>query len=554
MTSPSAESRPVDDPAREDPAQDGAHLDAVVVGAGFAGIYALHRLRRLGMRVEVLEAGDGVGGTWHWNRYPGARVDVESLLYSYSFSPELQQEWRWLHRYAPQAELQQYADHVVDRFGLREHITLNARVVAANYDAGENTWTVTTEGGLTRRARYLVAALGSLSIVNTPSIPGLDDFDGLTLHTSQWPEEPVALRGKRVGVIGTGSTGIQLITAIAPEVEHLHVFQRTPNFSLPITNAPMDPEYERGFKQDYGDRVEAARQSSGGLSAGAPVIRSALDVSESERQRIYEEAWQAGGAGVLRAFTDLMTNREANETAAEFVRSKIREIVRDPDVAERLSPRGYPIGTKRICMDTGYFETFNRPNVTLVDVRSDSIVKMTESSLETASDSYPLDVVIFATGFDAVTGPILNMGVTGPGGTELPPRWENGPRTFLGLATSGFPNLFMVGGPLSLGVLANGFFAIEQHVDFLANLLEWARERGYGRIEATPEAEDGWVRHVAELADRTLYPEGPSWYVGANIEGKPRVFMLYSGGFANFRRECEEIARSDYEGFVFSRS
>lgn len=526
-------------------------FDAIVVGAGFAGLYMLHRLREEGLSVQLLEAGDGVGGTWHWNRYPGARVDVESMSYSYSFSPQLQQEWSWTENYAARDELKAYADHVVERFGLGSHIRLGTRVVGARYDEDAATWTVTTEAGDQLITTFLVTAVGALSTTNRPMIPGLEEFGGTVLHTSRWPAEDVDLTGKRVGVIGTGSTGIQVIPVVARKAARLTVFQRTANFSLPVRNEPMDPEFEREWKAHYDEHRAAARLTSGGSNTTIINMISALDVSPQERERIYEQSWRAGGSSVLRSFQDIMTSREANDTAADFVRRKIREIVHDPVVAERLCPKDHPIGSKRICMDNGYFETYNRDNVELVDLRAEPIVAGVAEGLRTERTVYPLDLLILATGFDAVTGPLREMGIVGRDGVALADKWADGPLAYLGLATAGFPNLLTLTGPGSPAVLANGFTSIEQHVGLAMDVINQARERGARQVEVTSGAEIEWMEHVAEVADRTLYPQAKSWYLGSNIPGRPRVFMLYAGGAGNFRRRCEDVVAAGFTGFEF---
>ena len=501
-------------------------------------------------KVAKAQAAPGVGGTWHWNRYPGARVDIESLSYSYSFSAELQQEWSWTENFAARDELKAYADHVVDRFDLWPHIRLGTRVVSAVRDEAANSWTVEADDGTRATTTYLVTAVGSLSTSNTPRIPGIENFRGTVLHTARWPEGGVELAGKRVGVIGTGSTGIQVVPVVARQAAHLTVFQRTPNFSLPIRNAPMDPEYERAWKARYDEHRAAARQSGGGSGVGILHQMSALDVHAEERERIYEEAWQLGGSSVMRAFNDLMTNKEANDTAADFVRRKIRQIVHDPEVAESLCPKDYPIGAKRICMDNGYYQTFNRDNVTLVDLRRDPIRRVIAEGLLTASALHELDVLIFATGFDAVTGPLFGMGIVGRDGLSLRESWAEGPRAYLGVATAGCPNLFMLTGPGSPSVLTNAFTSIEQHVNLVAELINHAREKGARRVEATPEAEEDWVRHVDDIASGTLYKAANSWYLGANIPGKPRVFMLYAGGAGPFRKHCEAVVGAGFTGFM----
>jgi cation diffusion facilitator CzcD-associated flavoprotein CzcO/acetyl esterase/lipase len=529
-------------------------LDAVVVGAGFAGLYALHRLRSLGLRARVFEQGDGVGGTWYWNRYPGARCDIESLDYSYSFSEELEQEWEWSERYPTQPEILRYLNHVADRFDLRGDIELGTRVVAAHYDDAAARWIVTTDTGSRYSAAYCIMATGCLSTVNRPQFDGLEDFEGEWYHTARWPSGGVELAGKRVGVIGTGSTGIQLIPQLAKQAEHVYVFQRTANFSMPAHNAPLAAEAQRADKARYRERRRLARESLSGVPRSHPDAipqRSALEVSAQERERIYERGWAEGGiGGVLLAFNDINTNAEANATASEFVRGKIRSIVQDPATAEALCPTTHPIGTKRICVDIDYFEAYNRDNVTLVDVRSAPIVGLTRRGLQTERAEYDLDVIVFATGFDAITGAVLSIDVRGRDGVRLADKWAGGPQTYLGLATAGFPNLFLITGPGSPSVLSNMVLSIEQHVDWIADCLAHLRERGHDTIEATPEAEEQWVAHVAEVAQATLFPRANSWYTGANIPGKPRVFMPYLGGVGNYRAHCDAVAASGYEGFA----
>jgi cation diffusion facilitator CzcD-associated flavoprotein CzcO/acetyl esterase/lipase len=530
-----------------------SHFDAIVVGAGFSGLYALHRLRGAGLSVRVLEQGDGVGGTWHWNRYPGARCDIESVDYSYSFSEELEQEWEWSERYPAQPEILRYLDHVADRFDLRRDIDLNTRVAQARYDDERAVWHVTTEDGARHTATYCVMACGNLSTPHRPAIEGLDDFEGAWHHTARWPADGVELAGKRVGVIGTGSTGIQLIPQAAAQAEHVYVFQRTPNFSMPAHNRPLDPDLLSAIKVDYRERRRLARESLSGVPSSHPDAlpqRSALEVAPEERARVFEHGWANGGiGGVTLAFNDIITDAEANATAADFVRDKIREIVRDPATAEALCPTTHPIGTKRICVDTDYYATYNRANVTLVDVRTAPIVRLTPRGIETTAAAYELDVIVFATGFDAMTGALLEMDVFGCEGRSLKDKWSGGPRTYLGVATAGFPNLFIVTGPGSPSVLSNMVLSIEQHVDWIADCIGHVRERGLDTIEATRDAEDAWVAHVNEVAQATLFPHAGSWYMGANIPGKPRVFMPYLGGVGTYRAHCEGVAGNGYEGF-----
>jgi cyclohexanone monooxygenase len=523
--------------------------DAVVVGAGFAGLYMLHRLRGLGLSARVYEAGKGVGGTWYWNRYPGARCDVESMDYSYSFSDELQQEWHWTERYAAQPEILEYANHVADRFDLRRDIQFETRVTSAVFDEGESCWQIETDRGDRVSARFCIMATGCLSDAQIPDFEGLETFEGQWYHTGRWPHEGVDFTRRRVGVIGTGSSAIQSIPIIAQQAAHLFVFQRTPNFSMPAQNAPLDPEYERWVKAHYAEFRRQARESR----VGFVVERSgdcALAVPPEERAREYEKRWQRGGLGFSAAYTDLLTSQEANDTAAEFFRDKIRAIVRDPAVAELLCPRTYPLGTKRLCVDTGYYATFNRDNVTLVDVSRSPIEVITPKGVSTGGVEYAVDDLVFATGFDAMTGALLGIDIRGRGGRRLPEAWADGPRTYLGIAVAGFPNLFTITGPGSPSVLSNMIVSIEQHVDWITDCLAHLREHGHATIEPTAEAQEAWVQHVSDVGHMTLYPRAPSWYMGANIPGKPRIFMPYIGGVGVYRQKCDEVAARGYEGFA----
>jgi cation diffusion facilitator CzcD-associated flavoprotein CzcO len=524
-------------------------LDAVVVGAGFAGLYALHRLRGLGLAVRVYEAGDGIGGTWYWNRYPGARCDVESLDYSYSFSDALQQEWRWTERYASQPEILRYIDHVADRFDLRRDVQLSTRVTAAVFDEARDRWQVRTDRGDRVSARFCIMATGCLSAAQVPAIPGLATFEGRWYHTGHWPHEGVDFTGQRVGVIGTGSSAIQSIPIIARQAAHLSVFQRTPNFSIPAQNGPLDPDHERRVKADYAAFRRQARESRVGFVVERN-DQSALAVSAEERQREYERRWRRGGLGFNATFGDLLTSREANETAAEFFRAKIRATVRDPAVAEALSPRDYPIGTKRLCVDTDYYATFNRDNVTLVDLRTTPLEAITPRGLRTRDAAYALDSLVFATGFDAMTGALLGIDIRGRAGRTLREAWAAGPRTYLGLAVAGFPNLFAITGPGSPSVLSNMIVSIEQHVDWIADCITHLRAHGHASIEATADAQEQWVAHVNEVGHATLYPLANSWYMGANVPGKPRIFMPYIGGVGTYRHLCADVAAKGYAGFT----
>ncbi|MFB4280540.1 flavin-containing monooxygenase [Nonomuraea sp. MTCD27] len=528
-----------------------ARYDAVVVGAGFAGLYMLHRLRGLGLSVRVFETGDGVGGTWYWNRYPGARCDVESMQYSYSFSPELEQEWEWTERYPSQPEILRYLEHVADRFDLRRDIRFGTRVTRAAYDETEHVWRVETDRGDRVAARHLVTAVGCLSAARVPDFPGAASFRGPSHHTGRWPHEGVDLTGLRVAVIGTGSSGIQSIPVIAEQAAHVTVFQRTPNYSVPAWNRPLEPEYQSWVKANYPGLRRAMRESHTGLlDPGNP--GSALEAGDEKRAREFEARWAKGGVTFLGAYGDIGISSEANEHAAEFVRAKIREIVADPEVAEKLSPRNHPLGTKRICVDTGYYATFNRPDVTLVDVREDPIVEITPTGVRTAAAEHPADVIVYATGYDAMTGPLLAIDITGKGGLSLRRKWEAGPRTYLGLMTAGFPNLFTVTGPGSPSVLSNMIVSIEQHVEWIADCVARLRAGGVAAIDADPLAEDAWMAHVNEIAGQTLFVRADSWYLGANIPGKPRVFMPYVGGVGVYREKCDQVAAAGYEGFVLS--
>ena len=528
-------------------------LDVVVVGAGFGGMYALHHLRELGFGVRVFERGSGVGGTWYWNRYPGARCDVESVEYSYSFSPELQQEWTWSQRYPTQPEMLAYAEHVADRFDLRRDITFDTSVTSAAYDEQHDLWLVRTDRGERVAARFLVLATGVLSAARVPEFPGLARFHGETHHTSRWPAEGVDVTGKRVAVIGTGSSGIQVVPHLAAQAAHLTVFQRTANYSISAVNEPLTPEQVLQVREQYPALREKARRSFTGTTV--PIHRqSALAVTEDERRAQFEARWQLGGFACLGSFDDIMSDLDANGLAAAFVRDKIRAIVRDPAVADLLVPTDHPIGSKRICVDTDYFAAFNRPDVTLVSVRDRPIEEITETGLRVGGDHHELDVLVFATGFDAMTGSFVRVDVRGRGGLTLADKWAAGARTYLGLQVAGFPNLFTMTGPGSPAVLSNMFLAIEQHVDWIGRLLVHLRRHGLDVVEATAEAEDAWTAHVDEVADRTLYKQARSWYLGSNVPGKPRVFLPYAGGVGRYRKTCDAVAADGYRGFILGRS
>lgn len=528
-------------------------LDIVIVGAGFSGLYMLHKARGLGLSARVFEAADGVGGTWYWNRYPGARVDVESHEYSYSFSEELEHEWKWSERYAAQPELLRYLNHVADRFDLRRDIRFETRIVSAAFDEAAHRWTVTTDKGDQVSARYCVMATGCLSVPKKVDVPGADTFKGEVYNTSSWPTTKVDFRGKRVGIIGTGSSAVQTITEIAPEVGSLHVFQRTPSFSIPAHNGPADPEVGRNWLANREANRRAERENPIGIVAAVVSDRMALETPAEERRRIYEERWTKGGFAIGGAFADMLVLKEANDTFADFVAEKVRAVVKDPVTADLLIPKTYPVGSKRICVDTGYFEVFNRPNVTLVDI-SKSPVTVTPKGVETAGEEYEFDALIFALGFDAMTGALSKIDIRGRGGEALKDKWDGGPRTYLGLMVSGFPNMFMVTGPGSPSVLSNMVVSIEQHIDWISDCIVAMGERQMDAIEATEQAEEGWVAHVNEVANMTLYPQANSWYIGANVEGKARVFMPYPGGVGVYRQVCNDVAAKGYEGFALSSS
>ncbi len=522
--------------------------DVVVIGAGFAGLYAVHKLTTLGFSVIGFEKGNDVGGVWYWNRYPGARCDCESYYYSYSFSKELEQEWSWSLKYSEQPEILRYLSHVADRFDLRRHIRFSAAVDGAEFDETSGLWTVRASNGDTVTARFIVTAAGCLSEIQRPSIPGLDSFKGEILYTAAWPHEKISFAGKRVGVIGTGASGVQAISRIGAEAKSMVVFQRTANFVIPVWNAPMDTEFAVWVKAHYGE-IRARCLASAGAVPFDPPEAAALEASEELRRTLLEKYWKRGGTQFFGAFSDAFSSIEANEVMASFVRDYIRRVVKDPETAEALMPTDHPIGTKRPPMDDDYYATFNRDNVRLVDLRKTPITGFTEHAAQTAGELFDLDVLVLATGFDAITGPLLAVDPKGRAGRNLREAWADGAQTYLGLGIAGFPNLFTVTGPLSPSVLANMPTAVEQHVDWIADCLVHMRERGLSRIEANEDAQQQWTAHTAEVAGHTLYPRSNSWYFGSNIPGKPRQFGVYVGGFAAYRQRCEAIAKAGYEGF-----
>jgi cyclohexanone monooxygenase len=528
------------------------NFDVVIVGAGFAGLYMLYQLRRNGFSARIFEAADDIGGTWYWNRYPGARCDNESVDYSYSFDEALQQEWHWTERYAPQAEILRYINHVADRFALRDHVTLCSRIESAHFDDACKRWILQTNRAMMVRARYVVWATGCLSSPQIPNIPGLDLYRGHVLHTAKWPHEDISFARQSVGVIGTGSSAIQLIPVAAAQAQHLTVFQRTPNFSVPANNRPISLEEERAHKATYAERRRQARRSRVGWVYERNDV-GALDVDQATREQEFEHRWEAGGVNFLNSFNDLGTNLQSNTTATEFIRSKIRSIVRDPSIAEQLEPHDHPVGTKRICCDSGYYETFNRDNVSLVDLRVDPIVSYTPSGIRSASGrEWTLDMIILATGFDAITGAISAIDIRGRAGCELRDQWSAGPSTYLGLTTVGFPNMFFITGPGSPSVLSNMLVSIEHHVEWIANCLIHLRESGQSTIEPTRDAQSEWMRTVDEVAQNTLFPLAKSWYSGHNIQRKPNQFLPFAGGVDVYSDICLEVASNGYRGFSIS--
>lgn len=529
-------------------------LDAVIVGAGFAGLYMLHKLREQGLTAKIFEAGSGPGGTWFWNRYPGARVDIESMQYSYQFSEELQQEWQWSERYAPQAELLDYINHVVERFDLAKDIQFNTRLESAIFDEGSKRWQATTSSGDHISARYSIMATGCLSAANTPNIAGIDSFTGPVYHTGEWPHEAVDFSGKRVGIIGTGSSAIQAIPIIAEQAEHLTVFQRTPNFSVPAHNKALDPDYVTDIKQNYASLRERGKQGFTGFDTQSNE-KAATEMSPEEIKAELNKRWEMGGLNFYGGFADFMINKETNDLIADFVREKIAQKVKNPKTAALLSPKTV-FACKRLCADTGYFETYNRDNVTLVDIATTPIDSITETGLRMGqgdqAQQHDFDVLVFATGFDAMTGSLNKIDIRGIGGQSLKEKWSAGPRTYLGLCSAGFPNLFTISGPGSPSVFTNMVTSIEQHVEYIGDIITYMDNNHFTTISANNDAEDQWVNHVNEVANATLLNSCSSWYLGANIPGKERVFMPYIGGFPPYVEKCNEVAAKGYEGFTLS--
>jgi len=527
------------------------NIDIVIIGAGFSGLYAVHKLRDK-YDIVCFEAGEGVGGTWFWNRYPGARVDIESVEYSYSFDEDLQQEWKWPEYFSAQPDLERYANHVADRFGLRKDIRLSNPVKSLRFDKDANRWHVQSANGDHVICKYVIAATGALSAPNMPDWPGREKYRGEIYHTTQWPGEPLDLKDKRVGIIGTGSTAIQAAPILAECSKHLTVFQRTPAFSMPSGNRPLDEEHERSWKENYSER-RAQMLDTYGVSLIEYPTKSAHECTPEEQNKILEEGWASKSAfQMMVAFTDVMTDREANEVVCEFVRNKIRDIVKDPETAEKLCPKSYPIGAKRLCIDNGYFDMYNRDNVSLVDVKSAPITEFTETGLKTTESVYDLDVIVTATGFDAVTGALSRIDIEGVDGLKLKDKWREGPTCTFGFMVAGFPNLFMIHGPLSPGALSQMITAGEWQVDFVAGVIDDLEQDGFLRIDTTEEAEQNWAAEVNGAASQTVHHLADSWYNGKNIAGKKGGFMIYVGGFPRYRDLSETAVRNDYEGFLRS--
>lgn len=525
------------------------HYDAIVVGAGFSGLYALYKLRELGLSARCFEAGESVGGTWYWNRYPGARCDVPSLEYSFSFSEELQQEWVWTERYPAQAEILSYLDHVADRFDLRCEIQFNTRIASAHFNVNHGHWIVTSDAGEVGTARFCIMATGALSASRKPDFEGLDDYKGSWYHTGQWPHEPVDFTGQKVAVIGTGSSGIQVAPMIAAQAAQLIVFQRTPNFSIPAWNHPLSRSAQDEWKKDYAKhRALAKATRSGALYDYSE--RSAFELTEEERMAELDARWARGGANFTHCFNDLFRNKAANDIAADYVREKIRSIVQDTATAAALMPSDHAIGTKRICVDTDYYVMFNRPNVKLVDVRATPITGINEMGVVTSTQHYEVDSIVFATGYDAVTGALTRIDIRGRSGVTLKDKWRDGPKSYLGIMVADYPNFFTITGPGSPSILTNVVMAIEQHVEWVADCLAYMMRTGSTLIEPEQDAEDEWVAHVSDIASQTLHVQANSWYMGANVPGKPRVFLPYIGGLGTYTGICNDIAASGYRGFA----
>ena len=527
-------------------------VDVIVVGAGFGGMYATYRFREMGKTVVGIEVGGDVGGVWYWNRYPGARCDLMSVDYSYGFSEEIEQEWTWSEQFADQPEILAYANFVADRLDLRRHYHFNTRVTSAVWDEARKVWHATTDGGDTLEAPYCIMATGPLSVPKDPDIPGIERFKGRLLRAQKWPQEKVDFAGKRVGVIGTGSTGIQIIQTLGREAGELFVFQRTPSFTLPMRNHTLEPDYIAEMKRHYRAMREAMRNNPTG-GARPATTRPFFSLPPSQRREVMEQAWINGGHTFLGSFADLLVNQEANDQVADFVREKIGEIVADPKTAEALKPRGYPIFARRPCLDTGYYETYNLPNVHLVDVTADPIVEITEKGVRTESGETELDMLIFATGYDALTGALLAFDVVGRDGRTLKDKWKSGPRSYLGFMLEGFPNLFAPSGPNGPAALANLITIAEHDVDWIADMISYMEANGLVAVEPTAEAEEAWMKLVLALAEKSLIRKANTWWVGANVKGKPQGLTMFIGGFQKYRELCAAAAQDRAANFVFDR-
>jgi len=528
--------------------------DVIIIGAGLSGMYQLHLVRQLGLSVRVFEAGTGVGGTWYWNRYPGARFDSESWTYGFSFSPELLEEWEWREHFSAQPETLRYCNRIADKLDLRRDIEFNSRIKSAIFDAAANGWEIETTDGRRARARFLITAIGPLSAPTMPTIPGVEDFQGEAYHTGSWPHEPVTFAGKRVGVIGTGATAVQAITEIAKTVGHLTVFQRTPNWCAPLHNSPIDAETQRSIKARYPEIFAACRESFGCfIHQHDP--RNALDVSPEVREAFYEQRYGEPGFGIwMGNFRDILINQEANDTITAFMQRKIRERVRDPKVADKLIPTNHGFGTRRVPLESGYYEVYNQPNVRLVDLRDTPIERITKAGIKTSDTAYAFDMIIYATGFDAITGSFDRIDIRGIDGQRLKDKWAEGPRTYLGLQIAGFPNMFTLVGPHNAATFCNIPRCIEQNVEWVTALLHHMQAKGLTRVEATAAAETTWTEHVHEVSQRLLFTQINSWMTGinTNVGGKQkRTVLVYAGGAPAYRKRCDEVAAKGYEGFAF---
>ena len=525
-------------------------LDVIVVGAGFGGLYAVYKFREMGLKVQGFEAGGDVGGVWYWNRYPGARVDLPSIDYSYAFSKEIEQEWTWSEYFAAQPELMRYFDFVATRLDLRKHFKFNTRVQRAAWDAERELWVLTTAQGERFEARYCVMATGPLSVPRDPDIPGLDTFKGELYRAAKWPHQPVSYAGKRVGVLGTGSTGIQIVQEVGPQAGELHVLQRTPSFTMPMRNHALAPEFVAEVKRHYPALRETARNSpAGGLRPAS--TRAFFSVAPEERRSLMEDAWRHGGLAMLGTFSDLLFNEEANEQVAEFIRSKVDDLVKDPAVAEQLKPRGYPVFARRPCLDSSYYDTYNLPHVHLVDLNTNPIEAITETGVRTAQGHIALDMLILATGYDGLTGAMTAFEVTGRDGQTVNHKWREGARSYLGMMMSGFPNLFMTTGPNGPAALANIVRISENDVDWIAALITHMDQRGLTAVEPTQAAEDAWMQTVYTLANRSLLTKAKTWYVGANVKDKPQGLSLYTGGFPRYREACNKVMQEGWRELAF---